>query len=104
MRKISHDSVSRFLSGRAYRNGNVVTAKGFYMLHGNTIASMDEHGTVFLRDCGWRTNVTKERLNAILELAGSPFRIIQRKHVWYIEDTRDWSLREWTGSFSLSVQ
>lgn len=104
MRKISRDSVSSFLSGRAYRGGNVETAKGFYMLHGNTIASMDAHGTIFLNDCGWRTNVTKERLNAILKLAGTPYRIIQRKHGWLIEDTSNFSLRVWTGRFSVSIQ
>ena len=102
MRKVTHKTVSAFLDGRACNEGNSSTDGRQYALHGNVIANLDEHGTVFLRDCGWLTRTTMDRLNAILDMTASGKYLCQRKHKWYVGDRRDHSLHEWAGSMSVS--
>lgn len=52
-------------------------------LHGNHIATIAaEH--IELYTCGWYTNTTKSRLNAILSEHGNGARIIQEKGEWYL--------------------
>jgi hypothetical protein len=59
-----------------------------YYLHGNEIARFDAIN-LQISNCGFETNVTKSRLNAILELAYQtgcyPYfcYIFQKDHVWY---------------------
>lgn len=52
-----------------------------YYLHGNLIASMKD-GVLFISNCGWKTNTTKERLNGILSQFNLP-KISQKHFVWY---------------------
>ena len=55
------------------------------MLHGNHIATVD-HNTkaVKLSSCGWETNTTKSRLNAILhELIGCAS-VYQKQFNWFL--------------------
>lgn len=61
-------------------------------LHGNLIAEIkplrdDYH--MWLKTCGWQTNVTKERLNGILEALGVNAWIVQRNYKWYLYNNTD---------------
>ena len=57
------------------------------LLHGNCIASLDHNdGTITVDHCGWKTNTTKTRLNAVLERF--KYKISQRKGVWYLVDSK----------------
>jgi len=57
-------------------------------LHGNSIAFRynDPNKTLSITNCGWKTDVTKERLNAI-----DGVDIYQKKRQWFLNDT------EWNG-------
>jgi hypothetical protein len=90
MRKISRDAAEAFKYNEAFKRDNtevIVTDKKVVMkLHGNTIAIKDflAGGEVRLDNCGYTTNVTKERLNAIIEAYGKPHtKIFQKDSVWY---------------------
>lgn len=59
----------------------------YVMLHGNHIATIgDASGDTWLQifNCGWKTNTTKSRLNAILSEHGSGERIYQKKGEWFV--------------------
>ena len=82
MRQITQDSVNAFLAGRTMAKQNMmvdtVTLNGLattrMWLHGNLIATLTgvdiDNCTITLRDAGWQTNTTKERLNGIIEALG----------------------------------
>jgi hypothetical protein len=55
----------------------------YVMLHGNHIATI---GDTWLQmfNCGWKTNTTKSRLNAILSEHGSGEYIYQKKGEWFV--------------------
>ena len=95
MRKVTEQTVSAFLAGRKRSVGNTWTEGTYLFLHGNVIARKDEDGNVTLSDCGWRTVTTKERLNGVLALSGSPWRIFQRDFEWSFCHIGDWREREW---------
>lgn len=49
--------------------------------HGHPIVEFNPHDrTVTLRDCGWQTHTTKERLN---QFAPQPIRIWQNRGEWF---------------------
>lgn len=94
MRKVTLRTVTAFLAKTAYTEGNTHTDGQTLYLHGNPIAehSHDMQGVIFLRDCGWQTVTTKDRLNGVIELFGNSLgfhgpvigraKIGQRKGVW----------------------
>ena len=87
--KITIDSVYAFVIGKPFRRQNMeVTANdnGVYLkLHGNVIAGRDrENGAVYISNCGWFTNTTKMRLNYLLYMYNSPFKIAQKNWLWYL--------------------
>ena len=54
-------------------------------LHGNKIASIDyDDREVRLSSCGWRTNTTKSRLNAILTALRADGYVRQTQRRWQI--------------------
>ena len=53
-------------------------------LHGNHIATIGE-GFIELYSCGYRTNTTKSRLNAILHEHGNGDGIFQKNYDWFVE-------------------
>lgn len=57
-----------------------------YYLWDNNIATFDaKKNTLTVRDTGWKTSTTKERLNNVISSKfGYDTRIEQEKHVWYI--------------------
>ena len=93
MRKISEEAAMAFLNNNPFRRDNTECKNGLMLLHGNTIAMNVEPGKILLKDAGWQTTTTKERLNAILDLLGKS-RISQKKGVWYIGG-KEWKKYEW---------
>lgn len=88
--KITMDSVHAFIAGRPFNRENMAVTidnGGIYLkLHGNIIALRNYEGKVYIRNCGWETNTTKDRLNYLLQSINSPLKITQRKFVWYLGD------------------
>ena len=55
------------------------------LLHGHIIASINfARGWMVLSNCGYRTNVTKSRLNAILSDLLPSARIFAKSYEWFI--------------------
>ena len=92
MRKISKESVEAFMSAEKFNKGNmqveVLANVSVLKLHNNPIAYKynDPQGTISIQTCGWFSNTTKERLNAIPKV-----RIKQKDGVWYLND------EQWNG-------
>lgn len=87
MRKVTERAAEAMRQGYNYQSGNtVVHSNGSIMdLHGNTIAIYgDRERKLTLRDSGWRTATTKERLNGILQTFGINKGITQRAGQWYL--------------------
>lgn len=82
MRKITEKAAAAFKLGHTFNESNTNVAthhKSVKMyLHGNLIAYR-ENGRTFIQNCGWFSDVTKERLNAIDGVS-----IYQKKGVWYL--------------------
>ncbi len=85
MRKITSEAVSAFMEARSFKKGNMQVYKFLNVtvmaLHGNEIAYRynDPERTLSISACGWLTNTTKERLNALPNV-----RIHQRNWQWYL--------------------
>ena len=66
---------------------NGVTTEVNVMLHGNCIAWFDTASNdCNISSCGWETNTTKSRLNAILEEFASGSKVIQKNFEWFLSD------------------
>ena len=81
MRKISRDAGNAFLSKRYFKRDNTRVLRGsetridgrveattVMVLFGNKIALMDSTGTIAVNFCGYTTQTTKDRINALLQL------------------------------------
>jgi len=84
MRKITSESVNAFFNGENYKSGNMeVRNTGVAMelrLHGNLIAmQFMRNKFISIQNCGWFTNTTKERLNALPNVS-----IQQKKGEWFL--------------------
>lgn len=92
MKKVTQKAVEHFLSNKPFKNTNTeikVTATSVYMmLFDNCIAERNKHG-LFITNCGWFTNTTKERLNALPNVS-----IQQKKFKWYLNG------KEWNGELT----
>jgi hypothetical protein len=54
-------------------------------LHGHQIATLDHNtNSVKLDSCGYETNTTKSRLNAILDEVKYGCRVFQKKFEWFV--------------------
>lgn len=82
MRKITNNVTNAFENNSPFRSGNdevkVSTESTQMLLHGNLIAEKVK-GVLYISNCGWQTNTTKERLNGL-----SGVSICQKKGVWYL--------------------
>lgn len=92
MREITEKSVAAFKSATnvSISNTNVLSyeSRVTMFLHGNRIAELDRRNSeLTIWNCGYRTNVTKERLNGIL-FAYDLDKIIQKAGVWYRADKK----------------
>ncbi len=90
-KKITIDSVNAFVASKPFRRENMVVqidgSNVCLKLHGNTIATRsNDDGKVYIMNQGWETNTTKERLNRVLEVYNSPFKIKQKNFIWYLGD------------------
>ena len=93
MRKITKESVNSFLNKGTLnkQNMNVFFDKYDYksrmLLHNNCIATYDYDNKILsISNCGWFSNTTKERLNALPNV-----HIQQKNFVWYLNG------KEWNG-------
>jgi hypothetical protein len=89
--KITVDSVRAFVIGKPFRRENMAVEligdSVYLKLHGNTIAYRSSNeGKIVISNCGWETNTTKMRLNYLLGIYNSPFRIRQKNFIWYLGD------------------
>ena len=88
MRKVTRTIVEAFYSGVAKTSGNTCTDGNNVWLHGNKIAEKDELGNLLITNAGFETNVTKERLNGLLQLGNFPQwpapHIYQKNFTWYL--------------------
>lgn len=93
MRKVTENTINAFLSGNKHiENNTQVLIEGddknkkvILTLFGNIIA-VREKGKLFITNCGWFSNTTKERLNALPGVS-----IQQKKGKWYLNGN------EWDG-------
>jgi len=59
-------------------------------LHGHLIAWFDHtKQTLAISSCGWETNTTKSRLNALLHECFYGYTIFQKNWVWYVSKPLD---------------
>jgi hypothetical protein len=89
MKKLTKDSVAAFLSAKKFKRGNtsveVLPNVTILKLHGNPIAYKynDPEGTISVQNCGWFSNTTKERLNALPNVE-----IKQKNWNWYLNGSK----------------
>lgn len=92
MRKVTDQIVSAFLNGDTKTVGNTSTNGLQLFLHGNKIAEKRENQKggleLWVSTCGWNTNTTRERLNALPGV-----HVQQKKGILYLND------KEWNGDF-----
>ena len=87
MRKITKESVGAFLNAKTFNKANmqveVLPNVTLLKLHGNIIAYLynDPNKTLSITNCGWFSNTTKERLNALPNVS-----ISQKNWDWYLND------------------
>jgi len=80
MRQISIDAARAFHSGRNFKRSNSQVYMGELFLHGNKIAKYSNR-CLFITNAGWSSNVTKERLNSLCNVA-----IYQKNFEWFLND------------------
>lgn len=105
MRKVTQKSAEAMKNGYNTRSGNteVISGGNIMNLHGNTIAIYDRlEGKLTIRDCGWQSNTTKERLNGLLDVMGVDAYISQQKGHWYVM-TRSGQKYPWGGHLTVDV-
>ena len=92
MRQITKDSINAFINAKTFKRQNmeveVLPNVTILYLHDNPIAYRynNPERTLTIQNCGWFSNTTKERLNALPNV-----HIKQRNFVWYLNG------KEWDG-------
>lgn len=71
MRKITQQTVNALFSNGDMVNSNTIVSGGCVYLHGNLIARIIEGNKLQVSFCGWVTNTTRDRINAIMSYATS---------------------------------
>ena len=66
MREIDQQTANAFLNNGKMSLGNTVVSSGLVTLHGNDIARYINDSHIKINFCGYPTNVTKARINAIV--------------------------------------
>ena len=85
MRKITEESTKAFLNAEPFKKANmevkVEPNVTILLLYGNAIAYKynDPKQTLSITNCGWESNTTKERLNALPNVS-----IQQKNFEWYL--------------------
>jgi hypothetical protein len=100
MRQIEHDMVAAIRCRDSFNKDNteVIQSEHGYAevrLFGNIIACLNyDTGIMTIKDSGHRTNATKSRLNALLDMltkTGGDQGIYQRAGKWYWEGSMPWT-------------
>ena len=85
-RKITTESINAFLNKKPFVKSNMIVEIDrditYLKLFGNKIAALLPNGRLWISNAGWKSNTTKERLNALPGV-----NIYQRKKIWYLNDT-----------------
>ncbi len=102
MRQITRDAINAFMAGSSFSRDNtqvVVDTTGesvhgagvYLLLHGNLIAwrSLSPSCPLWVRDGGWQSRTTKERLNGLPGIT-----VHQHKGQWYLNG------EEWAGEWA----
>lgn len=95
MRQITKESINAFMNASKFSKQNmsveVLPNVTILNLHGNSIAYRynDPNKTLSITNCGWFSNTTKERLNAL-----EGVNIHQKNFVWYLNGN------EWDGKLT----
>ena len=66
----------------------------YVYLHGHNIVDLHKDGAVVLRDCGYQTVTTKERLNQFCPM---PYRVTQKDWTWFVVDVKTREMMDWPG-------
>ena len=86
MTKIDREAAEAFINHNTFKSSKTevtVSSKGAFMfVHGNEIARVS-HGHIEITNAGYNTNLTKNRLNAILYRSGRSCLLIQMSGAWY---------------------
>ena len=108
MRKVTIKAAAAMQNGINTVSGNTrVHSDGNIMdLHGNTIAIYNRvDGLLTLRDCGWTSVTTKERLNGLLDTFNTGKYITQQNYQWFIKDRANDAIKDlWEGFIVVKVQ
>ncbi len=100
MRQIEHDMIAAIKCRDSFNKDNtqVIQSDHGYAevrLFGNIIAFLNyETGIMIIKDSGHRTNTTKSRLNALLDMltcVGGGQGIYQRAGIWYWKESEPWT-------------
>ena len=95
MRKITRESITAFLNAEKFNKSNMIVEVlpnvTVLKYQGNEIAYKynDTKRTLSITNCGWFSNTTKERLNALPNV-----HIQQKSFVWYLNG------KEWNGNLT----
>lgn len=78
MRKVDVLMATAFCEHRTLKMNNsrveIVDGKPHMYLHDNCIAKEDENGDLLINHCGWETNTTRSRLNALPDVNISSYK------------------------------
>ncbi len=91
MRKITQKAINNFMAKIAFSQDNTMVKiednNSYLYLHHNLIAK-NVNNELFISNCGWFSNTTKERLNGLPGVS-----ICQKNHIWYLNG------KKWDGNF-----
>ncbi len=92
MRKLEQQMNSALLNKRNWAGSNTtvtyneLTNCSSILLHGHQIATLDHHTNALkLSSCGYQTNTTKSRLNALLSEFKYGCKVFQKNFDWYLK-------------------
>ena len=99
MRQETQKIMSAFLKGESASAQPTNTDGHNVWLHGNLIAERGTTKTWFTL-AGWPTVTTRDRVNGLLELSGSDYRVFQKNGTQFLtngKDVREIGDSEWIG-------
>ena len=99
MRQETQKIMSAFLRGQKASAARTNTDGRSVWLHGNLIAERGTTKTWFSL-AGWPTVTTRDRVNGLLELSGSDYRVFQKNGTQFLAngtDVREIGDSEWIG-------
>lgn len=105
MRKSVERIVRAFLDGRSaregrrpdYQSGPRYETDGVWIKQWGNLVAIKDGDHVRINDAGYKTVTTKQLLNTILDVMGSPWRIDQHKYQWMLRNWQTGEKKPWTG-------